>query len=266
MRITQTYIGKTSHLPHTTGSPKDYPIDEGGADTGRDFIYCPSDEMIVKRVYGTFSGGTNTIWLESKEKVCFADGSEDYCVLMITHPNDDDLRKISVGQVFRRKEKICREGSDGASANHLHLSVGKGKNSGNGWVKNSNGKWVLTVTGKAMKPENAFFIDESFTKIISTKGLSFKTLQEEKKEKVYPLGNYKVTKANVLNVRKAPDVLSEKVLFEEMTENARRKILKLSGQKMNGYVRGLVFTAFEIKDNWARTPSGWVCLDYCEVY
>lgn len=28
------------------------------------------------------------------------------------------------------------------------------------------------------------------------------------------------------------------------------------------YSKGTVFTAKEIKNNWARTPSGWVCLDY----
>lgn len=264
MRITQTYLGKTSHLPHTQAEKADYPIDEGGSDTGRDYIYCPLDEMVVKRIYGIGSGGTNTIWLESTQKALFADGSEDYCVLMIIHPNDDDLRKISVGQVFTRKEKICREGSDGATANHLHLSVGQGKIKGNGWIKNSNGKWVLAVAGKTMKPENAFYVDETFTKIMNSKGLSFKSLGGEKKE--YPLGNYKVTKANVLNVRKAPAVSAQKVLFDEMTENAKKKILKLSGKKTNGYVKGLVFTAFEIKGNWARTPSGWVCLDYCEVH
>ena len=40
MRITQSYTGTTSHLPHTTGSPKDYPLDEGGKDGGRDPILC----------------------------------------------------------------------------------------------------------------------------------------------------------------------------------------------------------------------------------
>lgn len=36
MRITQSYTRTTSHLPHTTGSPKDYPLDESGKDGGRD--------------------------------------------------------------------------------------------------------------------------------------------------------------------------------------------------------------------------------------
>ncbi len=264
MRITQTYLGETSHLPHTTGTPKDYPIDEGGADTGRDWLFCPCDEMIVKRIYGVAAKGTNTIWLESTTPVVFADGSEDYVVIMVTHPNDDDLKKIAVGDIFKRKEKILREGSDGGVGNHLHISAGKGKYKGNGWTKNSNGKWVLTATIQTSKPEELFFVDDSFTKISNSKGLKFKTLKEAD-DKQYPLGNYKVTKANVLNVRKAPSITAEKVMYSDMTESAKKKILKIAGSKVNGYVKGLTFTAFEINGNWGRTPSGWVCLDYCEV-
>ena len=68
MRITQNYLGKTSHLPHTTGYPKDYPIDEGGKDTGRDGFFCPCDELKIVRLYGAGNGGTNTIWVESTTK------------------------------------------------------------------------------------------------------------------------------------------------------------------------------------------------------
>ena len=41
MNVTQTYLGKTSHYPHTTGTPKDYPIDLAGADSGRRAVFCP---------------------------------------------------------------------------------------------------------------------------------------------------------------------------------------------------------------------------------
>ena len=58
MRITQSYTGAFSHLPHTTGSPKDYPIDDGGKDGGKDAIYCPCDSVKVFRVYGVGNKGT----------------------------------------------------------------------------------------------------------------------------------------------------------------------------------------------------------------
>ena len=60
--------------------------------------------------------------------------------------------------------------------NHFHFSAGKGKFNGNGWTPNTNGKYVLTTTAGQFKPEQLFYIDETFTKIINSKGLIFKTL------------------------------------------------------------------------------------------
>lgn len=237
MRITQSYTGTTSHKPHTTGSPKDYPIDEGCSDTGRDYIYCPCDEMKVKRIYGVGTGGTNTIWLESTGKVEFADGTKNYCTLLITHPDDADLKKIKVGQKFKRKDKICREGKDGATAYHLHISAGKGKYKGNGWVLNSNGKYVLTTKKGAEKPEKLFYIDPYFTKVVEDKGLNFKTLP------VYTTGTYKVNTA-VLNVRKGAGT---------------------SYKKVGTLLKGKKITVEKVSGDWGRYASGkWVHLDYCK--
>ena len=273
LRITQSYTGTTSHLPHTTGTPKDYPWDEGCTDSGRDWMYCPCDEMIVKRIYGVGSRGTNTIWLESTSKVYFADGTSDYFSIIVIHPNDDDLKKIEVGQVFKRKEKICREGIDGATGNHFHFGAGKGKIKGNGWVQNSKGKYVITTTKGSYKPEQLFYIDKSFTTIKNTKGLTFKELPKEEVKtetvktentiKTYTTGNYKVTKANVLNVRKGAGTQYKAKTYEQLSKDARTKILKIAGYKANGYVKSLTFTVTKVKDNWGKTASGWVCLDYC---
>lgn len=176
MNITQAYSGTYSHSPHTTGNPKDYPWDEAGGSPGREYLYCPCDEMKIVRLY---TQGTNTIWLESTQKVKLANGIEDYVSCMIIHPNDDDMSSLSVGQVFKRGDAICREGTDGqATGNHLHLSFGIGKISGTGWTQNTKGKWVLTTTGGTYPPEALIYIDDSFTKVIQNKGLLFKKLPE----------------------------------------------------------------------------------------
>lgn len=270
MRITQSYNGKTSHYPHTTGTPKDYPLDEGGADGGRDPFYCPCDEMEIARIYGVGNGGTNTLWVQSTSKVNFADGTSDYCTIQITHPNDSDIKGLKKGQKFKRSEVICREGTDGATGNHIHHSVGKGKMTGTGWTKNSKGKYVISTTGGGVKPENAYVIDEAFTKrVIDNKGLKFKTLAAVKKAaekpvtKKYTTGTYEVT-ADILHVRKGPSVHYDAKIFSQLTKDAQTKIKKLAGTTVNGYVKNLVFTCTEIKNNWGKTPSGWVCLDYCK--
>lgn len=179
LRITQTYTGTTSHKPHTTGTPKDYPIDEGGKDTGKEACYCPCDEIVIKRVYGIGSSGVNTLFWESTSKVNFADGTTDYMCGMFTHTVDSDLKGITVGSKFKRGQVVCKEGTDGGVGMHLHMSFGKGKLTNNGWVKNSNGKYVLSCTSGAFKPETLLYIDKAFTNVISTGGLSFKSKPTE---------------------------------------------------------------------------------------
>lgn len=263
MRITQNYNGTTSHKPHTTGSPKDYPIDEGGKDSGRDGLYCDCDEMKIVRLYGAGNGGTNTLWVESTSKVHFADGTCDYACGMAIHPNDSDFKSLYVGKKFKRGELICREGSDGATANHLHISFGKGKLKGNGWKKNSKGKYVLDCTGGAHNPEKLFYIDPSFTKVMSKGGIPFKTLPKTLSKAGYTVGKYKVD-TELLKVRTGAGTAFPSKKFENLRDTAQKKILALKGFKQDGYVRGLEFTVKEVNKNWGKTGSGWVCLDYCE--
>lgn len=238
MRITQNYKGKTSHYPHTVGTPKDYPIDEGGKDTGRDGFYCPCDEVKIVRVYGVGSGGTNTLWIESTQKVHFADGTCDYACGLITHPNDTDIKNLYVGRKFKRGDLICKEGTDGATANHLHISFGKGKFKGNGWKKNTRSKYVLDCTGGACKPESLFYIDPDFTEVMSKGDIDFKNLPED-----YAVGTYKVNTA-VLNVRKGAGT---------------------NFAKVGTLVKGRKIKVVETDGIWGRiADKKWVCLEYCK--
>ena len=259
MRITQNCTGKVSHLPHSSGEPADYPFDEGCEGSGKSYMYCPCDSMRVVKIYGVGNGGTNTVWLESTEKVIFADGTEDYCTLMVTHPDDASLKKLSPDKLFRRGEPVCTEGKDGCTGNHFHFSAGKGRLRGKGWIKNTKGKWVLNCTKGAFPPEKLFFIDPDFTKITDSKGIPFIKLPV-----IYEKGNYRVT-ARLLNVRTGAGTSFAKKSFSQLTEDAKTKILSLAGYEADGYVKGLCFTALSVEGNWGRTPSGWVCLDYCEA-
>ena len=270
MKITQSYTGTTSHLPHTTGTPKDYPIDEGGKDTGRDPFYAPC-KMKVRKIYGVGNRGTNTLWLESTEEVTMPNGKTDYVTIMIIHPNDSDLKRLKVGQTFKKGDIVCYEGVDGATGNHIHMAVGMGKMTGTGWTKNSRGKWVLTTERGTIRPEDAFYIDKSFTTVVNDKDLPFKEMPKEspktatkpKTKAKYTVGNSKVTGANILNVRKGAGTIYSKVKFKNLTKSAQEKILKLAGKKVDGYVKGLAFTVSQVKGDWGRTPSGWVNLKYC---
>lgn len=242
MRITQTYLGRTSHYPHTQGTRRDYPLDEGGQDTGRDWMCCPCEEVVIKRIYGVGNRGVNTIWLESTKPVLFANTTTDYMTMLATHANDDDLRKLHEGQKFKMGDKICREGTDGASGNHIHLSVGRGKMRGNGWEQNSYGKYVLTTTSGALKPEQAFWVDPYFTKVISSGGLTFKKLPAASST---PAATYKTT--DVLNIRAGAGTTYAVV-----------------GQYAKGTKINVTKTTTAGGLTWGRTADGWVCLKYAK--
>ena len=75
------------------------------------------------------------------------------------------------------------EGDDGwATGYHFHTAVGTGKFTGSGWVTNSNGKWVNNTTGRQLKPEEAFWIDDSFTTVRDTGGITFRHLSSKSEQ------------------------------------------------------------------------------------
>lgn len=261
MNITQSYDGNYSHAPYSSGKPASYPWDEACSSAGRDWFYCPCDEMRVVRIFGVEASAANTIFLESTSKLFFADGTQDYFSLLIIHPEDSDLKRLRVGQVFKRGEKICREGADGfATGNHFHISAGKGKFKDPTWIKNSNGKWDINTTAGRFKPEELFFLDKSFTvNIRNNGGLKFRELNG----KNFAKGDYRVTDASLLHVRTGPAVSFRKKTYNEFTKNAKNQIYEKVRYKANGYVMGVEFTVMQVSGSWGKTPSGWVCLDYC---
>ena len=89
--------------------------------------------------------------------------------------------------------------------------------------------------------------------------------EEEKKEEVvlYKTGDYRVT-ADVLNVRTGPGTNYDKKSFAQLTKNAQAQVKKACGYEANGYVKGVECTISQVKGSWGKTPSGWICLDYCK--
>lgn len=175
LRITQSYTGTVSHKPHWYKSKdySDYPIDIAGSDGGRDIYYATVD-MKITAIKGIGNNMTNTIWLEALENCITPLGDKVRPFIALTHFNDNDefVRSYYVGQILKAGTPICREGTDGASANHLHLVCGDAnRGTGNGLIKNSNGKWVSN--GYCYRPEQIMFINKAFTKIESTSDIKF---------------------------------------------------------------------------------------------
>lgn len=164
MRITQNPYGSTSHHPHNTGTPKDYPIDCAGVDGGRSAIFCPTEMKVTAIKYCS----TNTIWLVSTHKVN-TPTFNDYVFMTLTHWNDNDphiKEHNKVGNVIKKGEIICLEGTDGATANHIHICCGKGYS--DNWIKNSNKKVV--IVGDNKPPEQVMYRYTKFTTSVMDNG------------------------------------------------------------------------------------------------
>ena len=241
VNITQSYTGSFSHNPHFTGTPQGFPIDDAGIDRGRDFVFCPCDEMVITRIYGVGGRGTNTIWLESTTPV-ITPTFEDHVTIMIIHPEDDDLSKLRVGQTFKRGEPMFREGMDGqATGNHIHLEIAKGKYASlknRGWVENNKGAWVLS--GDNQRPENCFYLTDHT--IRDLKGLRFIRLigepvaRDENKKQVQ-------VNSNILRVRTTP------------------------GGDVLGYIHKGIHDVEYVLEGWLRTKYGYIGIgDWLEIY
>lgn len=162
MRITQGYM---------LGSHKDsYAIDEAGMDSGIDHIKAPFTG-VIKKIY---TSDANEVWLESSEQVLYPDGTVDYMTVLFAH--DNDVSNLFIGKTINRGEIFYQEGTKGnATGNHCHIECGRGKFTGTGWHKNSNGNWSIN-NGK--KPEECFWIDDSI-KILNSNGYSFKKIESK---------------------------------------------------------------------------------------
>lgn len=102
----------------------------------------------IKRIYEP----CNAVWLESNEKVLYADGTVDYMTIMTLH--DNDVSNLYVGKVIKQNEIYYQPGVKGkVTGSHIHLGVGKGKFTGNGWHK---GEYQPKIDGYAWPINNQY--------------------------------------------------------------------------------------------------------------
>ena len=109
MRITQGYM-MGSHI----GS---YAIDDGGSDTGKDFIIAPYSGT-VKQIYSQYE---NEVFFESDNPVLFADGTVDYATTMFAHQDSPMAYGMVIGKHYNQGEKIYIEGGRYAGKNGATL-------------------------------------------------------------------------------------------------------------------------------------------------
>lgn len=150
-----------------------------------------------------------------------------------------DSIAVKAGQAVTANTKLGNTGTTGRSTG-VHLHLGVKKLSGGSWIDPE--AWSRNVLDKKKEQKET----------------------KKPETKKYTQGDYRVT-ADVLNVRKGAGTKYGKKKFSEFTPNAQAQIKKHNnGKAVDGYVKGVGCTVSEVKGSWGKTPSGWICLDYCK--
>ena len=68
----------------------------------------------------------NGVWIQSVDKVRYADGSYDYMTVLFMH--DDNISNLSVDQMLTQGEYFYQSGTTGNSSGaHIHIAVYRGE-------------------------------------------------------------------------------------------------------------------------------------------
>ena len=265
VNISQGY-NKGNHKPHwNNANYKDYPIDETYGKTNGKFL-APFDCKVVKKYLR--NGTSNGLWLTSTEKVETPVG-KDYVTIMIAHIKPSELNAIKVGKTYKQFEPIVTESTEGrATGPHHHFCAGLGKMKGDGWIKNSNGCWVLTTKNGTRKPEELFYINENI-KVKSSQGIKFENAKEEivevrpAKPTEWKKGYYTLLYAKYL--RKKCDLGNNIVKVKECTDAMKKALTSTKANDKAKIKAGTTITILEIYVDktsrvWGKNYSGWVVL------
>ena len=98
--------------------------------------YAPFDCTLVAK-WGSTS--IACVW-QSDNIVNFVDGTSDYACIQFNHDNANPSRTI--GEHYTQGQLMGHTGTQGASADHIHIEAKKGTY--DGYHQNSQGVWMLT--------------------------------------------------------------------------------------------------------------------------
>lgn len=191
LKLSQGYGEKSSSHKYS------YAIDLCGKDSGAETIFAPFDCKVTK-LYQPKDTKKHSpeVWLTSTKKVLCANGYYGYLTISLTHASE--IMKMKLGQTFKQFDFVCKEDKlGGASGNHIHLELSKGKKAG--WDSNIIKKYKAYVNVNKVKPEEYLFVRESAKVLKNTyKGKTYKFIKESD---LY----YTVISKDGLNMRTEPN-------------------------------------------------------------
>ncbi|MCM1371032.1 MAG: M23 family metallopeptidase [Clostridium sp.] len=146
-----------------------------GTHKGTKAIDCGYRNEEDKKVYAPFTGtivqiygDQHSVWLQSNDKIMFADGTTGYATARFIH--DNDVSDLKVGKVIKQGELFYKMGNAGnATGVHVHLEISKGHVKGYK-SKNKYGNWEMPNT---INIYDGYILKDD-TEVKNTKGYIFK--------------------------------------------------------------------------------------------
>ncbi len=156
MRITQGRFDTYSHMRQNA-------IDMQPTNS---MVFAPFNAKIVRKDVGY--AVCNGVWIQSVDKVRYADGSFDYMTVLYMH--DDNIDNLSIGQMLTQGEFFYQSGTTGNSSGaHVHIAVYRGEYRDD----------MPFATGD-VNAEDAFFVLDD-TVIRDDYGIAWKSVSESEK-------------------------------------------------------------------------------------
>ena len=203
------------------------------SDTSIDNV-CAFADGIVFAVCNSFTGQTTKTDISGCGNYVFIKHTNGW-ITRYMHLQKGSVRVIK-GDSVKKGEVIGRMGMTGnATGYHLHFDISNDKYLPYGRLIND--RWYCDP--KPFLAGNRGFADIGYQK-----------------------GTYVVTKD--VNVRTAPSPKGARVYYYGMTENAKKQIKKISGEKLDYFPKGMRLTISEVSGTWGKCPSGWVSLNFCD--
>ncbi len=166
--------GENSDFSHKNSLAMDF---TGQAVSLREGVYAPFS-CTVKNIVSRYGG----VWIQSNDKVRYADGSLDYMTVLLIHCND--VSGLSVGDTFAQGELFYREGTAGnVTGMHVHIECARGPyTTGNliyaGYYTMGGVRYGIYNLPGQEHLYNCFFVD-STVQVKSDRGYNWKKITNE---------------------------------------------------------------------------------------
>lgn len=193
LRVTQGYGFSVDGVSaYTFSHSKQYALDLGGRDGGKDWLYAPFD-CVVKRIYGKY----NAVWFQSTDKVMCADGVARILVMMCIHMNNSDKSALGLytGKRLAQGDRCYREGVAGnATGNHVHMEIGEGPFTGTGWHAERS-QWVIN---NKLIPSKVLFVGQD---VVMTNPVYKWTIEKKETPVAPPSGTFTAVSGKEIEIR-----------------------------------------------------------------